>query len=79
MEKENDIREFLRKASSLTSFSTEDLEADSAVMVLKNPSEMDINGFRELHSRASTYGFDRETLKSWKAICGMVSEQFPLL
>ncbi len=58
MEKENDIREFLREASSLTSFSTEDLEADSAVMVLKNPSEMDLNGFRELHARASTYGFD---------------------
>jgi Zn-dependent protease len=57
MEKESDISEFLREASSLISFSTEDLEADSAVMVLKNPSETDIALFRDLLSRANRYGF----------------------
>jgi Zn-dependent protease len=58
MEKENEIVEFLREAASIASFSTEDLESDSAVMVLKNQSEVDLAEFRKLLSIANRHGFD---------------------
>ncbi|MCL4451371.1 MAG: hypothetical protein M1327_01930 [Candidatus Thermoplasmatota archaeon] len=58
MEKENDIKEFLQDVSTLISFSTEDLGEDSAVIVLKNPSDVDLAGFRVLLERAERFGFD---------------------
>ncbi len=58
MGQENEIKAFLREASSMIAFNEEEVGEDSAVLVLKNPSDLDVGKFRALLDAATRVGFD---------------------
>ncbi|EQD62370.1 membrane-associated Zn-dependent protease 1, partial [mine drainage metagenome] len=58
MGQKNEIKTFLKEASSLIAFNAEEVGEDSAVLVLKSAADLDVAGFRTLLEVASRNGFD---------------------
>lgn len=58
MGNKTDIKTLINEASSLVELNAEEVDEDSAVLVLKNPEDLDLAKFRALLEAGSLSGFD---------------------